>query len=318
MAMNPMQRKANNSFLLGILVTLLITGCIIAFLIIQLGNVNKQKKQEEEESATVYVLTEDVKSGEPITTDKLQTLVVKKSMIPSNAISASQLDERMNQSDEESGLLIKKVEMLAKIDLKKSTVITSDMLIEGDQKNTASLRRQEYNMILLPTQIEANDYIDVRLRLPSGQDYIVVSKKRVEIPQIDGVDSANTIWINMTEEETLAMSNAIVEAYYIKGAVLYTSKYVEPGMQDTAVSTYVPNNEVMKLMEQDPNILQEARTKLFERYQQLGDTIRNNGVNPQLSQNAEDGQENVEAAIAEEIARAQEERQKYLEAIAGY
>ena len=33
MAMNPMQRKANNSFLLGIVITLLITGTIIGFLI---------------------------------------------------------------------------------------------------------------------------------------------------------------------------------------------------------------------------------------------------------------------------------------------
>lgn len=31
MAINPMQRKAQNSFLLGILVTLLITGLIIGF-----------------------------------------------------------------------------------------------------------------------------------------------------------------------------------------------------------------------------------------------------------------------------------------------
>ena len=33
MAVNPMQRKANNSFLLGILITLLITGVIIALFI---------------------------------------------------------------------------------------------------------------------------------------------------------------------------------------------------------------------------------------------------------------------------------------------
>ena len=42
MAMNPMQRKANNSFLLGILITLLITGAIIAFLIYQVSSLNKE------------------------------------------------------------------------------------------------------------------------------------------------------------------------------------------------------------------------------------------------------------------------------------
>ena len=42
MATNPMQRKARNSFLLGMLVMLLISGVIIALLFMQL--MNKMKK----------------------------------------------------------------------------------------------------------------------------------------------------------------------------------------------------------------------------------------------------------------------------------
>ena len=38
MATNPMQRKARNSFLLGMLITLVIAGAIIALLFIQLKN----------------------------------------------------------------------------------------------------------------------------------------------------------------------------------------------------------------------------------------------------------------------------------------
>ena len=38
MATNPMQRKARNSFLLGIIVTLIITGVVIALLMLQLKN----------------------------------------------------------------------------------------------------------------------------------------------------------------------------------------------------------------------------------------------------------------------------------------
>ena len=45
MATNPMQRKARNSFLLGMLVMLLIAGAIIAFLIMQL--MDKMKKEQE-------------------------------------------------------------------------------------------------------------------------------------------------------------------------------------------------------------------------------------------------------------------------------
>ena len=43
MATNPMQRKARNSFLLGMLVMVLISGVVIAFLFIQLMNKNKKE-----------------------------------------------------------------------------------------------------------------------------------------------------------------------------------------------------------------------------------------------------------------------------------
>ena len=45
MASNPMQRKARNSFLLGMVVMLLITGVIIGFLFMQLMNKNKKEKE---------------------------------------------------------------------------------------------------------------------------------------------------------------------------------------------------------------------------------------------------------------------------------
>ena len=62
MATNPMQRKARNSFLLGMLVMLLIAGVIIAFLFIQLMNKTKQEQEELKLSTNVYVLNQDVKS----------------------------------------------------------------------------------------------------------------------------------------------------------------------------------------------------------------------------------------------------------------
>ena len=45
MATNPMQRKARNSFLLGMLLMLVISGAIIALLFMQL--INKNKKEQK-------------------------------------------------------------------------------------------------------------------------------------------------------------------------------------------------------------------------------------------------------------------------------
>ena len=60
MATNPMQRKARNSFLLGMFVTLLIAGVIIAFLFIQLKQKTDKENEEKKASVQAYVLNQDV------------------------------------------------------------------------------------------------------------------------------------------------------------------------------------------------------------------------------------------------------------------
>ena len=87
MATNPMQRKARNSFLLGMLVMVLISGVVIAFLFIQLMNKNKKEQEELKASVKAYVLNKDVSSGQVITTDMLSLQTVNKNLVPSNATS---------------------------------------------------------------------------------------------------------------------------------------------------------------------------------------------------------------------------------------
>ncbi len=49
----------------------------------------------------------------------------------------------------------------------------------------------------------------------------------------------NTVWLNLTEDEILNMSCAIVEAFQIPGSKLYATKYTEPGMQDAATPKHL-------------------------------------------------------------------------------
>lgn len=301
MAMNPMQRKANNYLLIGVLVTLLITGSIIAILFMQLSKLNNQIKTQEAKMKNVYVVSKDINSGETVDLSVLKQVLVTGDAAPSNVVKASDITE----------------ETIAKIDLKIGTVLTTNMINEKSEETTADLRTQEYNMVLLPTQIQSGDYIDIRLRLPNGTDYIVVSKKKVEIPTIDGVESANTIKVNVAEQEILLMSNAIVEAYWATGSILYATTYVEPGMQDQATPTYLPSDKVIELMNTDPNIVTVAKNELFTRYNNTAASVRGNIVNS-LNTYAEDGQDNVQTGVQEEINKAKEERQSYLEALGGY
>ena len=87
MASNPMQRKARNSFLLGMIITLLITGAIIVFLFLQLNQQIQAKKELEAQKVNVFTLSTDVKSGQVITEDMFTMLSVDKNTIPANATS---------------------------------------------------------------------------------------------------------------------------------------------------------------------------------------------------------------------------------------
>ena len=356
MATNPMQRKARNSFLLGMLLTLVITGIVITLLVIQLKNYKDKEAEEQANSVKVWVLGENVISGQVITTDMLTQQVVNKNLVPANAIGnitilenyaledkdgneiiteyknntstlylaknnkkyELTLEDTGNYSYEENGdkkyVELAQVPIVAKVDMNKNTIISPEMISKSDEKVTDDLRKQEYNMLQLQTQIESGEYIDVRLALPNGVDYIVVSKKQVEIPQINGVDSDDTIWLKLTEDEIITMNNAIVESYKILGSRLYITPYVEAGMQEASIPTYVPNREVALLIQNNPNIVQKAKNELINRYNNNAST-RNEILNPAVSGSGPEGEENAKTKVQESVTNTKTERKEYLESL---
>ena len=297
MAKNPMQRKARNSFILGMFITLIITGSIIGLLVFKLININKENKEKEQGLKNAYVLVTDIKSGDSIKLENLKKVDIEANIIPSNAITLSQIEENT----------------IAKIDLKTGTILSSDMITNSDDKTTNDTRVQEYNMILLPSQINTNEYVDIRLRLPSGLDYIVVSKKKIEIPQVLGVASESTFSVKLNESETQTMSSAIVESYIMEGSILYVAKYVEPGIQGSSVPTYVPSTAVQEAIRQNSNITVEARNALVTRFNESITT--RNSINSVLNTYNDKSKENVEKSVEEEVNKAMQERKKYLDAL---
>lgn len=361
MATNPMQRKARNSFLLGMLVMLLIAGVIIAFLIMQLMNKIKEDREELQASVNAYVLNQDVSSGQVITKDMLTLQTVNKNLVPSNATSDISVIENyalqdkegneiytktknneaklyitkngteyevqkeeetdnyyISRNDEKEYLELNSVPLVAKVTMKKNTLITTELLSKSDNIVQDDVRKQEYNMVVLPMDLTTGDYIDIRLLLPSGQDYIVVSKKEVEIPQINGVDSEDTIWVNLSEDEILHMSCAIIDAYQIKGAKIYATKYTEAGMQEAATPTYPASESTLAVLQSDPNILEKAMNEIKSRYSNNDATnLRNNYINSVINNQGEQTQSNIETNMQESITNSKNSRKEYLDSLAG-
>lgn len=360
MSTNPMQRKARNSFLLGILITLIIAGAIIAFLVIQLKNYREKEAEEQANSVKVWVLSQDVISGQVITTDMLKQQVTNKTLVPNNAIgdmsiltnyalsdkegneviteyknnkstlyltkngSKYELNEEdsgsyyIEQNGEKQYVELAQVPIIAKVDMNKNSIITIDMISKSNEKTTDDLRKQEYNMLVLPSQLQTDEYIDIRLALPTGQDYIVVSKKQVEIPQVSGIDVEDTIWIKLSEEEIITMNNAMVDSYRTPGSKLYVTTYTEAGIQNAATPTYVPTREVMKLIESNPNIIDIAKNTLIKRFNENYENVRNEVINSLInSTDAEQREENVKTKVEESATNSKENRKQYLDSLGG-
>ncbi len=108
----------------------------------------------------------------------------------------------------------------------ENTPILDAILYPEEGAPTKDLRLQEFNFIKLPSDLEADDYIDIRIRFKDGEEYSVLIGKRIE-----KVAGENTIFITLDEEEIMAMGSAIIEAYMQDGTLLYANKYVDPATQ---------------------------------------------------------------------------------------
>lgn len=355
MASNPMQRKARLSFLIGVLVTLLVTGIIIGFLVVTLANQVKEQKEAEQNKVKAYVLTKDIKAGQPIIKeDCCGEIEVDKAMLPSNAIPEENMSDlelqdkqgrplsvtvennetviKMQNGNKQETLKVNdagnyyiegtneivelnSVPLIAKVDLKKNTVLTTDLVDQGDNTTADDVREQEYNVVTLPTELETGDYVDIRLRLPDGTDFIVVSKKSVTIPEAGGVPIANTIRMSLKENETLYMGSAIVDHFLTAGSTLYATKYTEPGLQNDATNTYIPSGETLDLLRRDANILESIKQTIVSGGSQgaidaatLRDRI-NRARNSEI--------ETLQEKVTSSTENSQAARQEYLNGVAG-
>ena len=316
MASNPMQRQKRVSFLLGMLVMLIIAAIIIALLFMQLINLKKAQDAAKAAERTVYVVSTDVASGSGIQisaiegdtarTANVSQEVADSKVVPENFATASDFytDESLSQA---------RSDLVAKIDLKEGTILTKDMLTTSSEQVTNDLRKQEYNMLSLPTDLVSGDFVDVRIRFGNGQDFIIAAKKQVTIPTIAGAPAEGVININLSEDETIAMSSAIIETYQLKTAEMYVSRYTDPGMQVAAIPTYPVNAEALNLMDSNPNLLEEAKKAIASRYNR---NLREQFINSQInSVDGEDRQSNLETSVEEHITQQKELRQQYLQSL---
>ncbi len=192
-----------------------------------------------EQSNIAYALNQNVARGEKITSSMLTEVY-----IPNLATSPDLLmDFQVNATN-----------YYARTDITMNSLLVSPLVYE-EEFVANDVREGEYAAIQLPSKLAKNDFVDVRIQFPNGEDYVVFGKKRVM--DVSGV----TLWLDVDEAEILSMSSALVDAYIEEGK-LYAIRYVDGEMQTASEITYPVNNAVLDLIRVSPNIVNIAKLNL--------------------------------------------------------
>lgn len=307
MIFRPQRYRTLTGFLLGVLISVIISGAAFFSYQKNISNLNELSIQEIKMTALeeyleshpvklIYVTASDKKAGDVLTDQDLIPAEISQDILPSDAIT-------------EPLTVIGKV---IRCDISKNTAITSSLLYD-EEEYPDDIRLVEYTAINIPRKLEPRGFVDIRIMFPNGLDYIVLSKKQVtDLQRQSPENPKDTIWFHSNEEEILRMASAIVDASIVEGTKLYAVPYVAPDIQNKAVRTYPSNPEVISLIMQNPNIVQKAVTELEIRNRtifedRINEDFRNSGRNIVFGENPDiviinpDDSEDIEADVGKSI-----------------
>lgn len=188
----------------------------------------------------VYEVNSPVRSGSEILDSDLREV-----SIPVSALEATSITDKSQL-----------VGKCYKIAINRGTILTQDLIME--EFNTSLERYQlDIPVSYFPVGLFQGDYIDIRMALPNGEIYIVMEHKKVQMLQ----EESKVLTVNVSEEESWVWQAALADiaTYGQSGAVLYITKYLNPGL-DTNVASYYPVQEEMSdLISINPNIEDASR-----------------------------------------------------------
>lgn len=185
----------------------------------------------------VWTVKSNVKAGDAVDVQNLERIT-----IPSSVDN----DQYVHDITEIEGRVFK-------VAVNPGTTITSNMTMAEPIED--DMRDRDIVLDRLTVGIQEGDYIDIRITMPYGDDYVVLSHKRVY-----GLGEA-TVKLYLTEFEWMQYQGALID-YYLNqeyGCTIYGDRYIEPGIQSAAIKYYTVPSNIAKLIQKDPNIIQDAK-----------------------------------------------------------
>lgn len=135
-----------------------------------------------------------------------------------------------------------------KVNVNPGTILSKDMLME-EFDGTKMKYTRELKLSSVPVSTIPGDYIDLRLLIPNGEEYVVFSHKKIE-RMYD-----TTITIKVSEEEHALLNSLISDlGQYNSYCICYAVKYLEPGNDTDTVAYYPVQHEMENYIRFNPNI----------------------------------------------------------------
>lgn len=189
---------------------------------------------EKEPTMPIYIVNRSVETGDLIQEEDLAVVEVPLVLEQNNPI--------LSYAEVDGGYY--------RCNLTKGTILSSDVIMFEDK--TGTTYDEDLTFDYLPLGLEIGDYVDIRMILPYGEEFKVISHKRVA----NIVEGTNTIKMYFTEEEHLLWKSALIDLalYEDLGLSIYLLKYSDPGADLPAAQYYPVRSEMENMVAANPDI----------------------------------------------------------------
>ncbi len=230
------KRRLLISILIGILIGFLATFALLYFFREDIHSKLYPKSQVNKYE--FIVLNKTLKKGEIIKSENLKRVNSNK---------------KINDSLSENELIGKELS----INMHENIPLTRSIISKLHSYNDND-RLYEFSFIKLPNRLEVGDFVDIRIRFKTGEDYLIAGKKEIFSLSNSKDNSIKYVEFALNEEELLSVSSSYVDSILEPLCEVYLDKYIDPESQLAHQSNYPVKKEIARLFENNPNILNSS------------------------------------------------------------
>lgn len=212
-----------------------------------------------------YVLKESVRVGDILNEEMFEAVTIPEKVAYTNkevevetvdangkTVKTTELQKALSVVTNLNSVLGKKF----RIDLDQGAILMNDFIIDEPVKND----ERKYQLVLdrLPTDLQVYDYVDLRIQLTYGQDFIAISHKRVEDLDLEN----NLITFIFNENEINTYNSMLLDRAMYNNVEVYALKYIDTTSQTAAESYYPVNKNIAEILAINPNIINTVKKEM--------------------------------------------------------